>query len=61
MYIGKYGTLIVRKVLKGNPKTSLKSRIESAIFWIYLGIFRDYGLKNIFFRNKTFLFFKIES
>ena len=26
-----------------------------------LGIFRDYGLKNIFFRNKTFLFFTIES
>ena len=24
-------------------------------------MFRDYGLKNTFFRNKTFLFFKIES
>ena len=24
-------------------------------------MFRDYGQKNIFFRNKTFLFFKIES
>ena len=23
-------------------------------------LFRDYGLNNIFFRNKTFLFFKIE-
>ena len=43
------------------PKPSLKIRTASAIFWIYLGIFRDYGLKNIFFRNKTFLFFKIES
>ena len=43
------------------PKPSLKIRTASAIFWNYLGIFRDYGLKNIFFRNKTFLFFKIES
>ena len=45
----------------GGPKPSLKIRTASAIFWIYLGIFRDYRLKNIFFRNKTFLFFKIES
>ena len=30
------------------PKPSLKIRTASAIFWIYLGIFRDYGLKNIF-------------
>ena len=29
--------------------------------WNYLGLFRDYGLDHIFFRNKTFLFFKIES
>ena len=43
------------------PKPSLKIRTASAIFWIYLGIFRDYGLKDIIFRNKTFLFFKIES
>ena len=35
-------------------------RTASAIFWIYLGQFRDNGLKNILFRNKTFLFFKIE-
>jgi hypothetical protein len=42
------------------PKLSLKIKTASAIFWIYLGILRDYGLKNIFFRNKTFLFFKIE-
>ena len=26
-----------------------------------VGLFRDYGLNHIFFRNKTFLFFKIES
>ena len=31
------------------------------IFWMYLGIFRDYGWKNIFFGIKTFLFFKLES
>ena len=43
------------------PKPSMKIRTASAIFWIYLDIFRDKGLKNIFlFRNKTFLFFKIE-
>jgi hypothetical protein len=29
-------------------KPSLKIRTASSIFWIYLGIFRDYGLKNIF-------------
>ena len=38
------------------PKPSLKIRTASTIFWIYLGIFRDYGLNNIFFRNKTFFF-----
>ena len=43
------------------PKPSLKIRSASAIFWSYLGKFRNYGLRNIFFRNKTFLFFKIES
>ena len=43
------------------PKPSLKIRTASAICWKYLGIFRDYGLNHIVFRNKTFLFFKIES
>ena len=43
------------------PKKSLKIRTANAIFWNYLGLFRDYGLEHIFFRNKTFLFFKIES
>ena len=47
--------------MMSSTKPSLKIRTASAIFWNYLGIFRDYGLKNIFFRNKTFLFFKIES
>ena len=37
-----------------SPKPSLKIRTASAICWIYLGISRDYGLKNIFFRNRTF-------
>ena len=46
---------------KSNPNHSLKIRTASAIFWIYLGIFRDYSLNNIFFRNKFFLFFKIEN
>jgi hypothetical protein len=46
---------------KNKPKPSLTIRTTSAIFWDYLGMFRDYGQKIIFFRNKTFLFFKIES
>ena len=39
-------------------KPSLKIRTARAIFWNYLGIFRDYGLKNIFFRKKNFFVFK---
>ena len=31
------------------PKPLLKIRTASAIFWNYLGIFRDYGLKYIYF------------
>ena len=31
------------------PKPSLKIRTANAIFWIYLGIFRDYSLKKILF------------
>ena len=42
-------------------KPSLKIRAESAIFWNYLTIFRDSDLNYIFFRNTTFVFFKIES
>ena len=34
---------------------------QRAICWNSLGLFRDFGLNYIFFRNKTFLFFKIES
>ena len=30
-------------------KPSLKIRTASTIFWDYLGMFRDYGQKNIFF------------
>ena len=35
------------------PKPSLKIRTANAIFWISLGIFRDYGLKNIFLTAKS--------
>ena len=42
-------------------KTFGKIETASAIFWDYLGMFIEYGQKNIFFRNNTFLFFKIES
>ena len=41
---------------RAKAKPSLKIRRASAIFWNYLGIFRDYGIKYIFFRNKTFFF-----
>ena len=34
---------------------------KNAICWNYLGLFWDYGLDHILIRNKTFLFFKIES
>ena len=30
------------------PKPLLKIRTASTIFWIYLGMYRDYSLKNIF-------------
>ena len=53
------GVQIRKKLFLARP--SLKIRTASAIFLINLGIFRDYGLKTTFFRNKTFLFFKIES
>ena len=42
-------------------KPPLKIGTANAICWNSLGLFRDYGLNHIFFRNKTFLFFKIES
>ena len=51
----------VRNFIQYTPKPSLKVKTASAIFWDDHGIFRDNGLKNIFLRNKTFLFFKIES
>ena len=37
-------------------QNSLKIRTANGIFWISLGIFRDFNLKNLFV-----LFFKIES
>ena len=42
--------------LESIPKPSLKIRTASAIFWIYLGIFRDYNLKNIFLGINLFCF-----
>ena len=41
-------------------KPSLKIGTTNVICWNSLGLFRDYGLNHIFFRNKTFLCFKIE-
>ena len=43
------------------PKPSLKIRTANSIFWISLGIFRDYGLKICFAGINLFCFFKIES
>ena len=43
------------------PEQNLPERQQSAICWNFPGLFRDYGLNHIFFRNKTFLFFKIEN
>ena len=40
------------------PKASLKIRTATAIFWNYLGLFRNYGLDHIFCRNKTFFVFQ---
>ena len=55
------GAGIVEKRKGGKPKPSLKIRTANAICWNSLGLFRDYGLNHIVFRNKTFLFFKIEN
>ena len=45
------------ELLKGIPKPSLKIGTANAICWNSLGLFRDYGLNHIFFRNNFFLFF----
>ena len=37
-------------------KPSLKIGTANTICWNYLGLFRDYGLDHICFRNKTFCF-----
>ena len=52
---------IVRKGKRLQPKPSLKIRTASATFGTDRSMLRENGLKNIFLRNKTFLFFKIES
>ena len=39
-------------------KPSLEIRTARAIFWNYLGIFRDYGLKNILLEIKLFSVFQ---
>ena len=41
-------------------KTFSENENSKRIFYISFDIFRDYGLKNIFFRHKNFLFFEIE-
>ena len=47
--------------LRMNQNLPGKLGQQNAICWNSLGLFRDYGLNFFFFRNKTFLFFKIES
>ena len=46
--------------IMSKAKPSLKIGTANAICWNSLGLFRNYSLNHIFFRNKTFLFFKIE-
>jgi hypothetical protein len=46
----------IKDVLSAQAKPSLKIRTASAIFWIYLGTFRDFGLKNIFLGIYIFCF-----
>ena len=43
------------------PKPSRKIGTANAICGNSLGLFRDYSLDHTFFKNKTFLFFKIEA
>ena len=42
-------------------KPLMKIGTANPICWNYLGLFRDTSLDHIFFSNKTFLFFKIET
>ena len=59
-FVQVYTFFYQRQFFTWKSKPSLKIRTTSAIFWDYLGMFRDYGQNNIYFRNKTFLFLKIE-
>ena len=47
---------IVFRLTKASPKPSLKIRTARAFFWIFLGIFRDYGLNFFFLGIKLFCF-----
>ena len=64
-YLWKRTTFIVssKGKLKGHREQNLPGKLvqQSALCWNSLGLFRDYSLNNIFFRNKTVLVFKIES
>ena len=44
------------KALRWKPKPSLKIKMANAIFWICLGIFKEYGMKNIFLGKKLLNF-----
>ena len=57
-YISLFSLPCCTSYAQFEPKPSLKITTVSDL--IYICIFRDWGL-NISFRNKTFLFFKIES
>ena len=46
----------IKDVSSAQAKPSLKIRTSSAIFWIYLGIFRDIGLKDKFLGIFCFVF-----
>ena len=42
--------ILVSDFMSHDAKLLLRIRTASAIFWINIGIFRDYGLKILFFK-----------
>ena len=53
--------LVVQAVVWFVAKPSLKIGTAKRHLLELLGLFRDYSLDHVFFRNKTFLFFKMQS
>ena len=62
-FLASFIDLVKTNVYKDRDAQNLYWKLgqQSTICWNSLGLSRDYGLNHIFVRNKTFLFFKIES